>query len=380
MFTKESIISTNLKIVPQNQEYIVGKNENYIILDDEGVEILKYLNGEYSIGEIENELLGEEEVDLIDFVETLYSLDLIDNIDGKNVENIKSKKKTITKFDKFLASFFFNKICVMLYILLLIITPTFCIVHKVYPNYKSIMITDYSGLNILIFLLVSWLLLFIHEMGHYLASIKLDIKTSFSISTRYFWVVIEANLNELWQVESSKRYVPFLGGIFFDITMLFTALLLKVYVLDYKLLDLLIFILAYRMIWQFLVFLRTDIYYLFLTFTNQTSLNTDAKSYLKSLLFNTKGDFSKIVRLYSIFIIIGFILSIVLFLGFQLPSLLVILKNAYYQLINNNIGTVQHIDGIITFMVIIVDLTLWIIGFMNKKRSNSNENNRIETY
>ncbi|VYU68040.1 hypothetical protein [Clostridium tertium] len=75
------------------------------------------------------------------------------------------------------------------------------------PRYQdAFFIEDKIGINMIIFFLISWSLTFIHELGHFLSIIRLNINVKFNLSLRLVWLVVEADINGLWSVSREKRY------------------------------------------------------------------------------------------------------------------------------------------------------------------------------
>lgn len=126
-----------------------------------------------------------------------------------------------------------------------------------------------------------------HEWFHVLAGQRLGLPSRLRLSRRLYFPVIETELNGLLSVHRSKRYLPFLAGMLADV-LLFSGLTLAA-ALDAR--DGLSWIgglalaVAYatllRLAWQFFVFLRTDLYYVFTTALGCTDLHEATSAYLR---------------------------------------------------------------------------------------------------
>jgi hypothetical protein len=133
---------------------------------------------------------------------------------------------------------------------------------------------------------VSW-----HEFFHVLAGRRLGLPTRLSVSRRLFFVVVEARLDGLYGVPRSRRYVPFLAGMVGDV-VLFSALTLvgvagpswaggPALAVAYTVL--------LRLAWQFYIFLRTDLYYVFTTLLGCTDLHGATSDRLRRGLSRLPG-------------------------------------------------------------------------------------------
>ncbi len=138
-----SIIKTNLSITKKDlDEYIIGNGETYITLDYIGKDIILNLNKGISIDGL-NETLDTNDYDITDFIITLRDLGLIYSIDGFRISENNLEKK-IKPFEKILASIFFNKLSITLYIAMLIFSVIYIIVSGEFAIlYKEIIISKY---------------------------------------------------------------------------------------------------------------------------------------------------------------------------------------------------------------------------------------------
>jgi hypothetical protein len=126
-----------------------------------------------------------------------------------------------------------------------------------------------------------------HEWFHVLAARRLGLPSRLGVNRRLYFVVFETHLNGLLGVPRKQRYLPFLAGMLADV-FLFCGLTLGAAAdLDGGLSWVGRFALAIaytvllRLAWQFYVFLRTDLYYVFTTALGCTNLHEATSSYLR---------------------------------------------------------------------------------------------------
>jgi len=358
-----SIIKTNLSITKKDlDEYIIGNGETYITLDYIGKDIILNLNKGISIDGL-NETLDTNDYDITDFIITLRDLGLIYSIDGFRISENNLEKK-IKPFEKILASIFFNKLSITLYIAMLIFSVIYIIVSGEFAIlYKEIIISKYIGINLLLIIIVSWILLLLHEMGHYYAAIRFNIKPTFKISVRLFWIVIEANVNRLWEKEKKEKYITFSAGVFVESIILFFCSLFLLLNIQNNLIRLIIFIILYRLLWQLLIFLRTDLYFIVITYLDTNSLHFRIMSSLKnSFRKNIKLNIEE--KIYVLFMIIGFFVILIMAIFFQIPTIYILLTHSLHEIISNNVF--YKIDGLLTFFILTLLFIIWIIGYKNK--------------
>ncbi|GAB2934840.1 hypothetical protein [Streptomyces mayteni] len=128
---------------------------------------------------------------------------------------------------------------------------------------------DDIGVSALAWVPFVWFAAASHECGHWLAARALGIQTRFGIDRRMIMLVFETDLTQLWTVPRRQRYGPLLGGLAVD-SVLLAALLAGRLAIDVgawsppgtvdSLLAAWVFVKVVQMLWQSMVFLRTDLY------------------------------------------------------------------------------------------------------------------------
>ena len=130
------------------------------------------------------------------------------------------------------------------------------------------------------------LLALVHESFHVLAGRRLGLRTSVRISRRFYYAVYETRLDGLVSVPRRQRYLVILAGLVADV--LVVAALILVAAGTAGTLRGLCLALAFttvpRIMWQFLFYLRTDIYFLVTTVLGLDDLDGAARQRLRRLL------------------------------------------------------------------------------------------------
>ena len=133
--------------------------------------------------------------------------------------------------------------------------------------------------------------IFLHEMAHLVAARSVGVKSRMAISHRMWYLVAETDLTGLWSVPRRQRYLPMLAGMITDATV--TALLILVMFAEQQhfvsfspltlhLLRSMVFTNLMRVFWEFFLFVRTDIYFIAVTFLNCKNLLVDTRDYLNN--------------------------------------------------------------------------------------------------
>ncbi|AHH93819.1 hypothetical protein GCM10010174_91270 [Kutzneria viridogrisea] len=146
-------------------------------------------------------------------------------------------------------------------------------------------------------------LLFLHEGFHVLAGQRLGLTSQLGMSNRLAYIVFETKLNGVLSVPRAKRYLPFLAGMLCDLLVLACLDLLAAATreadgslsLAGRLALAMGFTVVMRFAWQFQLFLRTDLYYVFATAFNCYSLHEASKALLRNAFWGLLGRADKLV-------------------------------------------------------------------------------------
>ena len=118
-----------------------------------------------------------------------------------------------------------------------------------------------------IMLPVTYVLVGLHEMWHWLAARALDLRTRFGIDRRLFFLVFETDLSQLWTLPRRRRYGPQLAGLAIDMVVMGVLLAGQLVVAPVRPLRAMVFVLVASTVWQCMLFLRTDMYGVLVTAT-----------------------------------------------------------------------------------------------------------------
>ncbi|HEY1572088.1 MAG TPA: hypothetical protein VGG05_12150 [Pseudonocardiaceae bacterium] len=222
----------------------------------------------------EAERFAGEPVDVPSFVETLRELGYVD--DGERSEPSRSApiqgRRWLSGVRQETVRPFFGRVAWTCYAVCAVFTiAVFVLRPSLFPNpTKDPFVTDDLGLGALILIPITLASVASHEVGHWLAARALGVRARFGVDRRAMvLLVFETDLTQVWTVPKRRRYSPLLAGIAFDFVLLAVALALRLpistgalsppVVVD-QLLATWIFAKLGGLLWQCMVFLRTDLY------------------------------------------------------------------------------------------------------------------------
>jgi hypothetical protein len=156
------------------------------------------------------------------------------------------------------------------------------------PSYRDFFFTSQIALIPLVLALLQMPLLLLHEAYHALAARRLGLPSKLGIGRRFYYLVAETRLNSLYSVPRAQRYLPFLAGSLVDAVGVGIFTLLSAAAFHWGAppwLSGLALALAFsgvlRILWQFLFYLETDLYFVVNAATGCGDLHGAAKHRLR---------------------------------------------------------------------------------------------------
>lgn len=374
-FTNDSVISLqHLTVIEEINEYTIGDEIKNIFfrVPVEAIYVIQKADGVKTIREIEESIKASNqvEVDVLDFINSLNKLGLVETGSKEKSQEIKNNSWTIL-----VGKLLFNKFTTVFYILnvLLLITLFVTNYKASVPSYKDTFVFSHVGLSLLLFFIVSWTLVFIHELAHYFSVASHNKKMKLQLSIRWLWIVVEANMNSLWLIPRKKRYIPFLAGFFWDVVILNIALILG-FILEqgivlsiFKMITLIQF---YKILWQFVVFLRTDFYYVIINYLGVSNLTKGSIAFLLRKISKKHDEFfqkfnireKSICKKYSCFYLLSLATVFYLFFSLSLPATLYAIMESLENINRFNLHTFTFWDSTIVLFIFLLEIVLWGIG------------------
>jgi len=144
------------------------------------------------------------------------------------------------------------------------------------PEHRDAFALDDVGFSALLLIPCTTFVVALHESWHWLAARSLGIASRFGIDRRMVFLVFETDLSQLWSVPRRQRYGPILAGLAIDSVVLSLLLGARLAAVEglwspphvvLRLLGAWAFVQVGTMLWQCMIFLRTDLYALLVVAT-----------------------------------------------------------------------------------------------------------------
>ncbi|GIH68086.1 hypothetical protein [Sphaerimonospora thailandensis] len=208
------------------------------------------------------------------------------------------------------------------------------------PVYRNVFFTDYYSVIQATLFVAAIPQLLLHEGFHALAGRRLGLRSRLRISRRLYFVVLETSLDGLVAVPRRQRYLPIMAGMLADVVVMAVLTIAADltrgpegalspwgrFCLAFA------FAVMLRILWQFSLYLRTDLYVLVSTALGCVDLHTTAMRMLRNRVNRLLGRRHRLVdesdwhpvdrrvaRWYSWLIVAGYTVSLTTFAVAILP-------------------------------------------------------------
>ncbi|MEN2767505.1 PqqD family protein [Ornithinibacillus xuwenensis] len=403
MINEESILELHpLSSRPEgDEEILIGRMDtgDYIVLPSVARIVIDELNSGKTIREADQsieEKLGEK-VDVSSFIEdVLQEYGFIYKIDGNIISDRVSNKRIFPFFTDGVSKFFFNRYTLSGFLICFVIAILICILNHTYvPVYSDIFFSESYTTSLIGTTIASWTFLFLHEIAHLMAARSSGMDSRFSISHRLVFLVVETDMSNIVLLDKRYRYKALLAGLALDGFFLGIGIFIislndwfsfgfPVYLTG--IIRMLNVVLVLRMAFQFLFFMKTDIYYVFTNLFNCRNLLHNTRLYVYQIIPKLKTRLEeewklvdehekKIVKWYAYFFILGSVLAVYLFAMYILPQTFTIISGTIQNITKYSITTAPFWDGIILIVMMLIPLVLlcysWLRSYRTRKLQNA---------
>lgn len=276
-----------LTMVAEDDGVMVGRPDigSYAVFPEEGAQALRMLDSGTPVSDVAAwyERTCGESLDMDDFLAALEDLQFL------RAEDEFTPAEAPVRWQR-LGRWAFSRPAWVCYIALMAVTVAAMVKEpQLRPSYHQAFFTSYLSLIPVALFGAAIPCILVHESFHALAGRRLGLPSRLGIGRRLYYLVAETRLDSLLSVERRRRYLPFLAGMLADAIMISVMTLLSV-ALDghgiapwiHKLCLAVAFSCVIRLIWQFMFYLETDLYFVLSNALRCTDLQNASRFYLRT--------------------------------------------------------------------------------------------------
>lgn len=360
-------------------------------LEKDAFKALKCLEKGYSVTE-SSKIIGRTPQEVIGLVNTLGESGFIKSIDGASVPSFFSKIKPFKFFLSQKQLQFLTSKYLWLATLILILVGFYVslVTPEIAPSFRQYFWTKNMLVVYFSLFLLETLFVFLHEFVHFAVTLAVGGQARVRISNRFINLVAETESYSLSLVDKPKRYLVYLSAMAFNLSVISIIYLLLGQTSFYlsfttrALLQAIVLLNIQGVIWQFNLFLQTDLYNFISDFLENDNLHNNSMLFIiekiqksrflspLSKTLNLKKIKTKLIPdaddidildiserrhliLYSILFIAGIIFISLQYLAFIIPRDLFFISTSINEIIKA--VTIKNLSGILGSLALIFLVT-----------------------
>jgi len=243
------------------------------------------------------------------------------------------------------------------------------------PSYRMLVWNRQAGLVLAVDAAIAWTLILMHELAHLATARAAGAPARITISTRLQFLTAQTDVSGVWGAPRRTRMTVYLAGMALNVCVVAACLLVLVaadpHGLARQLLCVVVAETALALPTQFMVFMRTDLYFVLQDLTRCANLYADGSAYLRHLArratrpgVGQNPDPSqqypppqrRAVRAYSAVLLIGTAICLGVEFAVSLPALITLIARAVAELGSTVLAT---LDGTVLIAVLLAWQVLW---------------------
>lgn len=276
-----------LTMIPEDDGVMVGRPDtaSYAVFPEEGAEALRMLESGAPLGQVASwyEQTAGEPLDVEDFLDVLKELGflLAEGEDDSAAAPVRWQR---------LGRWTFSWPAWVCYTALILAgAVAMARDSTLRPSYQDVFFTGYLVAIPITLTVVQIPCILIHEGFHALSGRRLGLPSTLTVSRRLYYLVAETRLDSLFSVRRRQRYLPFLAGMLADALLIAGLTLLSAALRGHgipawcpALLLAVSFTCVMRLLWQFMFYLETDLYYVLTNVMRCSELQSATRFHLRS--------------------------------------------------------------------------------------------------
>jgi len=374
-----------LRMRRDGDDWYVGRMDtgDFIVLPATGVRVIEHIDGGLSIGQAQARLHEEtgRDVDVLDFVTALRDLGMVAAVDGQAVPGTVPTRPTMPWLRPEHVRWALHPVLVWGVLGAVLVTAVAVLVLPgQLPSGHDLVWSDRAGYVLAGNAAMTWLIIFLHELGHLVTARAAGVPGRMSLGTRLQFLAAQTDVSGIWVAPRRTRITVYLSGIAVNLMVAAIGVWLKLVVpagtVHTGLAALVVLALA-LIPPQLLVFMRTDLYFLIQDLARCRNLYADGWTYVRYRLrvawrwisrshrivedpsASLPGTERRAVRAYGVVLLAGTILCLAAFFAVTVPVLEALVFPAVGRLFTRP-SPWDLLDAAIMILIVVGFQLLWV--------------------
>lgn len=353
-------------------EWIIGRvgSDRFLAIPGAGLRAIELLQGGASVREARDRLRAETGrlLDVESFVAELAESGLVARIDGRPVGTPPLPEPTFPRLRPRHVRWTTHPVVHLGLAAAILGGLVVCLLDPgVLPGWRAMLWSEHGSLVILGQAVLAWITILLHELAHLATARAAGIPGTISLGTRLQFLVAQTDVSGIWLAPRRARVTVYLAGMAVDAAICGAALMLIFLFGPHPLPSVLALTELGCLLIQFLLFMRTDVYFLLQDVTGCRNLYGDSAAYLRHLigprgrpspLAALPGRERLIVRAYTVLLVAGTGACLVFAATVTLPVMLALAATAVRTLLHAS-GLIAILDAIVVLVLMTTAELLW---------------------
>lgn len=226
------------------------------------------------------------DVDIADFVATLAELGFLSHINDHPVDQPAASRPTLPRLKPRHVRWLLHPAVPIAAIAIIIAAAAAMALRPaLVPGYRDLLWSRSGGVVILGNAVIGWTIIFLHELSHLSTARGADVYATMSLSTRLQFLVAQTDVSGVWAAPRRVRITVYLAGMTTNLIIAAACVLGQAATspsgVTHDLLAAAALLSLISVPLQFLIFMRTDVYFLIQDLTGCANLYADGSAYLR---------------------------------------------------------------------------------------------------
>ncbi|GAB2806993.1 hypothetical protein GCM10027176_10020 [Actinoallomurus bryophytorum] len=380
----------SLRSRQDGQEWIIGRAETgtFIAIPQIGMQVIEGIQHGRPLDDIRQDIesRSEQSVDVVAFVNQLVDLGFVAAVDDHDVGQPPPQKPSLPWLRPRHVRWTLSPILAAL--MATVVIASLGVIAwdpGVFPSYREMFWTDHESLILLSQALVAWALILVHEMGHLATARAADVPAHIRLGTRLQFLVAQTDVSGIWTAPRRHRFTVYGAGMAIDLTIASLAILaiktLQVMGIDApSALPIIVLMISSMLPLQFLVFMRTDVYFLLQDLARCRNLYADGSAYVRDVaarLTRRRGESGSpailrlprheqvAVRCYAVLLVLGTSVCLLVVSAITIPTYIRLIADSIHTfLVTESMGAAA--EAAVVILIVAGFQVVWISAWWRR--------------